>query len=140
MDRYTELGVTVEAAGEIPLTSADKERIRDLVMRHVDSESDRRFKLIHDLDYRDGGVEAQVLITRYDEGNAFLRWLLAGLGAMHIDVEVTLVDRGTNDAIARHEVTKTFAWGGAYGAGTGIRDIEDGFAKAVAAAIGGAGR
>jgi hypothetical protein len=137
MERYSELGVTVDAAGGVTLSSADKERLRDLIMRSIDDGSTGRFKLIHDLNANGGGVEAQVLIKRYDEGNAFARAMLAGLGAMHIDAEVTLVDRKSQDAVARHEVTKTFAWGGAYGGGTTIRDIEEGFAKAVAAAING---
>lgn len=137
MAHYSKLGVRVDAGSGVPLNDSDKERIRDMIMRNLDSELQGRFKLMHGSDDDGGGLEADVLIKRYDEGNAFARMMLAGLGAMHIDADVTLVDRKSNDAVARYEVTKTFAWGGAYGGGTSIRDIEDGFAKAVATAIGG---
>ena len=76
-------------------------------------------------------------IRKYEEGNAFARAMLAGLGKMHIDADVMLTDPVSNEQMAVYDVTKGFAWGGIYGAATGIRDIEDGFAKAVAAAIGG---
>jgi hypothetical protein len=33
------------------------------------------------------------------------------------------------------ELKKTFAWGGAYGAGTSIEDIENSFADGVAASV-----
>lgn len=61
--------------------------------------------------------------------------MLAGLGAMHTDANVSLIDPTDGRTLSKYEVTKTFAWGGFYGAGTGIRDIEDGFAKAVVGAI-----
>lgn len=61
--------------------------------------------------------------------------MLAGLGQMHIDADVALIDPATDEQVAKYDVTKTFAWGGMYGGFTGIKDIEDGFAKAVASAI-----
>lgn len=133
---HAHLAVSVDAASDVKLGSSDRERIRDLIMKNFDSELNGRFTLIHDPTADTKGLDARVVIVRYDEGNAFARMMLAGLGAMHIDAEVTLVDRVNGSAIARYEVTKTFGWGGAYGAGTKIQDIEDGFAKAVVAAIG----
>ena len=73
-----------------------------------------------------------IAFKRYDEGNAFARFMLAGLGQIHIDAEVTLEDGFRAAPLGRYEVTKTFAWGGPYEASTGIRDVEEGFADAVA--------
>jgi hypothetical protein len=61
--------------------------------------------------------------------------MLAGLGQMHINADVTMSDSTTKSNIAQYEVSKTFAWGGLYGGFTDIKVVEDGFAKAVAASI-----
>ncbi len=74
-------------------------------------------------------------ITRYDEGSAFARALLAGLGQMHIDGEFALSLPGEPESVAEFSLRKTFAWGGVYGASTRIEDIEPAFAEAVAEAI-----
>lgn len=70
--------------------------------------------------------------TRYDKGNAFARAMLAGLGQMHIDAEVVIEDKANNQVLARHEVSKTFAWGGMYGGTTRMEEIEPAFAEAIA--------
>jgi len=82
-------------------------------------------------------MQALVYIKRYDEGNAFARVMLAGLGQMHIDATVTLKDMETKEQLAKYDVNKTFAWGGIYGGVTRITDLEDGFGKAVAASMSG---
>jgi len=50
---------------------------------------------------------------------------------MHIDGDVVLTDSVTGQTISSCQVTKTFAWGGIYGAATTIKDVEEGFAKGV---------
>lgn len=75
-------------------------------------------------------------ITLYDEGNAFARFMLAGLGQIHIDGDFVLSLMPTeNESIAEFTVQKTFAWGGAYGGSTRIEDVEPAFAEGVAEAI-----
>ncbi len=37
--------------------------------------------------------------------------------------------------LAKSEITKTFAWGGIYGGTTEIKDVEEGFAEAVASVL-----
>jgi hypothetical protein len=75
-------------------------------------------------------------ITNYDEGNAFARFMLAGLGQIHIDGDfvLNLLPSG-NESVAEFTVQKTFACGGAYGGSTRIEDVEPAFAEAVADAI-----
>lgn len=130
---YSELTVTVAGKGSVRLTQTDTERIHALIVKHIKEKAPGRFGI--DPAVGSNGLELAVAIKRYDEGSAFARLMLAGLGAMHIDADVRMIDSTTKQAIAEYEVTKTFAWGGAYGAGTTIRDIEDGFASAVAATI-----
>ena len=81
-------------------------------------------------------------ITQYDEGNAFARAMLAGLGQIHIDEDFALLLSTTdaNDPVAEFALHKTFAWGGLYGGVTGIEKIEDTFARGVAEAIVGQSR
>ncbi len=38
------------------------------------------------------GPEVELLLTRYDKGNAFARAMLAGLGQIHIDGKVKLLE------------------------------------------------
>jgi hypothetical protein len=78
-------------------------------------------------------LDADLSLTRYDEGNAFLRFLLAGLGQAHIDG--VLVLRSNGATLAEYDVSKTFAWGGVYGAATEMEEIEQGFAERAAALI-----
>jgi hypothetical protein len=72
------------------------------------------------------------VIKRYDEGDSFARAMLAGLGQMHIDADLCVSEYASKETLGTCEITKTFGWGGIYGAATRIEDIEDGFAQAVA--------
>ncbi len=81
---------------------------------------------------RSGAVNVKLVITRFDKGDAIARAMLAGLGQIHIDGNVLLVDVSTGRTVATFAVSKTFAWGGLYGATTSIEDVEAGFARSVA--------
>ncbi len=62
-------------------------------------------------------------MTRYDKGSAFARFMLAGLGQIHVDATVSLRDPARDVSLGEYEVNKTFAWGGIYGASTTIEDV-----------------
>lgn len=80
--------------------------------------------------------ELSAVITTYDEGSKFGRMMLAGLGAMRIEGDFGMVDSvRPEERVTEFSVSKTFAWGGIYGASTGIEDIEPAFAESVAEAI-----
>jgi hypothetical protein len=135
--RYTKVALATSAQGDdtSKMTAADRERIGALVARKVKELAPNRFA-----DFAATATDAETLhvtiaFTRYDEGSAFARFMLAGLGQIHIDAEVTLEDRALQTVIGKFEVTKTFAWGGIYGVATGIKDVEDGFAEAVAKVV-----
>jgi hypothetical protein len=133
--QFANLIVEVESQPDISSGSFDKERILSLIVKDIRTEAPGRFKTINQTSPEPDTLNAVVMIKRYEEGNAFARAMLAGLGQMHIDADVTLTNWETKESIAQYEVSKTFAWGGAYGAFTDIKDVEDGFAKAVAASI-----
>jgi len=135
--RYSEIAVNVSCMSGVSLSSGDVERIDALILKHIPSECSGQFKAVNPANPGPSTLKADVLITKYDEGNAFARAMLAGLGQMHIDATVTLTDYTFGDQIAKSDVSKTFAWGGMYGGFTQIKDIEDGFATAVASSFSG---
>lgn len=130
--RYTKVALATSAQGDAStMTSSDRERIVALVVRKVKEQAPNRFADFAAMTDTET-LHVTIAFTRYDEGSAFARFMLIGLGQIHIDAEVTLEDRALQKVLAKSEVTKTFAWGGIYGGATGIKDVEEGFAEAVA--------
>ena len=129
LSTYSSLVVEVQGA---QLTPVDKERIRIRIVDAIMKEAPTRFKGINSPTPVPPTLRASVTVTNYDKGNTFARFMLAGLGQIHIDAEVALRDQDTGDELGRFGVNKTFAWGGIYGAVTRVEDVEDGFAGAVA--------
>jgi uncharacterized protein DUF4410 len=129
LSTYSSLAVEVEG---VLLTPADKERIRLRIVDAIRKEDATRFKDINSPTPLPSTLRTSVTVTNYEKGNTFARFMLAGLGQIHIDAQVALRDQDTGDVLGRFEVNKTFAWGGIYGAVTRIEDVEDGFAAAVA--------
>jgi hypothetical protein len=138
--RYTKvvLATTAEgAAAEMAL--ADRERIAAIVARKIKERAPGRAVDIAPATpaaARDPStLFVTIAFTRYDPGNAVARFMLAGLGQIHVNADVTLEDRSRPAVIGEFAVTKTFAWGGIYGGTTGIKNVEDGFAEAVAKVV-----
>ena len=113
------------AAGtrDVELLDSDRSRIAEKISRQfqspVEGNAERPYRV-------------QVNVTRYEKGNAFARAMLAGLGQIHIDAEVKVFLNPGNEVVNQFTVSKTFAWGGIYGASTTILDVENPFAEAVA--------
>ncbi|PPD39319.1 MAG: hypothetical protein CTY16_19175 [Methylobacter sp.] len=133
--KYTDLMVSVQAAPHVALSQSDRFRMTNLIAEDVNFDAPNRFKAINPLVPNSTILQASVVIKRYDEGDAFYRLMLMGLGQIHIDADVVLADSATKNQLAQYEVTKTFAWGGYFGALIGIKDVEVGFCKAVADSI-----
>jgi hypothetical protein len=79
--------------------------------------------------------EVDLFVTRYDKGSAFARAMLAGLGQIHLDGDVTVLEMPARHPVGNFSISKTFAWGGIYGGTTNMEDIETIFADGVAAAV-----
>ena len=140
---YRSVHVTVRATEGVALTEADLARIAAQIAERTRSLAPGRFASITtgvgsppaagaETGRAADELAADLLITRYDPGSAAARFFMAGLGQAHVDGRLDLADRAGERSLGSHTVTKTFAWGGIYGAATGIQDVEKGFAEAVA--------
>jgi hypothetical protein len=75
-------------------------------------------------------ISLKVNLTSYEEGNAAARLMLMGLGQMHIDSDIEIVDASGN-TIGAYKIAKQFALGGVVGASTSIKYVESGFESSV---------
>jgi Domain of unknown function (DUF4410) len=139
LSRFSKVKLATSSQGKAASMSAsDRERIAELVARKVKERAPNRFADLAATATDPHTLQVSIAFTRYDEGSAFARFMLAGLGQIHVDAEVTLQDAAGETVIGKYDVTKTFAWGGIYGGSTNIRDVEEGFAEAVANVVLGA--
>ena len=122
--------VKVESIDGIIITTHEKERMALVITNKV---NEQKILNVDSADIRE--FELEVLITRYEKGNAFARAMFAGLGQIHIDAKVLLFLMPEREQIAVFDIDKTFAWGGMYGGFTSIEDVEEGFANGVAEAV-----
>ena len=104
--------------------------LAEIIKQKVDQ---RKVANAREGDKRD--YELHLLVTRFNKGNAFARAMLAGLGQIHLDGTVTLLQLPDRTEAGKFSLKKTFAWGGIYGASTSMEDIERTFADGVAAAV-----
>jgi hypothetical protein len=136
LSKYSNLYVDVTCSRGL-LSPSDMNRIKNLIVENVPAQCSGKFKCVDQPAQGADAILAKVNITKYEEGNSLARFMLAGLGQMHIFADVTLSDYTSGDVLFQSEVKKTFAWGGMYGGTAQITDIEEGFAKAVAASFSG---
>ncbi len=127
LGQYVALHLEAQSANGVQMTAHDRDRLLNKILRKVQG----RYKEANKADLGPHTLFATVQATNYDEGSSLLRFLLAGLGQIHIDGEVTMSD-GTQSELGKYAVHRTFACGGWYGLQTKIEDVEDGFAEAVA--------
>lgn len=121
--------VTAEAAPGIAMTPDDFDRI----VRHVKAEiAAQKPESFTDPGAPSPRMKLKLIFTRYDEGSAGARFILAGLGQIRIDADVLFIDDATGQVLGRYQVSKQFAFGGLYGGFTRVEDVEKGFAKSVA--------
>lgn len=130
LDANDTANVRVESNDDIIITTHEKERMALVITNKVNEQ-----KILNTNSADEREFELEVLITRYDKGNAFARAMFAGLGQIHIDAKVSLFVMPERERIAVFDIDKTFAWGGMYGGFTSIEDVEEGFANGVAEAV-----
>jgi hypothetical protein len=120
--------VSAEAAPGVAMTRLDMDRITERIKAEVVAERSKSGA--------DAGtprnVNLKLIYTQYDEGSRFARFMLIGLGQIHIDADLTVLDATTGESLGQYTVSKDFAFGGLYGAATSIEDVEKGFARSVA--------
>ena len=145
LEDFTSLVLDSDARDEVEISSHTRKRILSSIIEKIEVNKHNHYKTINTIDElskdnhfllnNPNTLIAKIIFTDYDAGNAFARAMLAGLGQIHIDAEITLKRGDTNELLGIEEVTKTFAWGGIYGASTHIIDVEEGFSEAVVAAL-----
>lgn len=64
-----------------------------------------------------------VQVLRYDHGDAFKRSVRAGMGAMHIETQVTMF-AADGSRVGEFAANRTYDWGGTLGAQATIDDLE----------------
>jgi hypothetical protein len=122
--------VNVRPAPGVAVDEVARQRVAQRVNQKIDELKRKAAPSPLPRDY-----EVDVRLTRYEEGNAFARAMLAGLGQMHVDAHITVFLLPDRIKVAEFDVEKTFAWGGIYGASMSIEDVEEGFAGGVAEGI-----
>jgi hypothetical protein len=122
--------VKVEAAHDLEILPADKERLAEKISTKIYTRKAANVS--------SGGAktyQVELHLTRYEKGSAVARFLLIGLGQIHIEGTVAVFQTPGHVPVGEFELKKTFAWGGIYGAVTSMDDIENTFADGVAAAV-----
>ncbi len=76
----------------------------------------------------------KITITRFEHGNAAARLALIGLGQIHIEGMVAILD-SDGRKVGEYKITKAFVAGGVIGGLTTTENVEDGFAKSVVASL-----
>jgi len=122
--------VKIEAGPDVTIQEAEKTRFAETIEQKITS-----LKILNNRNGKMKTYEVELLLTRYDKGNTFARLMLAGLGQIHIDGQVKLLELPERKLVGEFSMSKTFAWGGLYGSGTHIEDIEKTFADGLASAL-----
>ena len=122
--------VKVEAGQGVTVVDYEKQRLAQRIKQKIDAQ-----KMNNAVSGDKHEYELEVLLTQYDKGNVIARFMLAGLGQIHIDAHVSVLALPERTKVAEFDIDKTFAWGGIYGGSTSIEDVEEGFAEGVAEAV-----
>jgi hypothetical protein len=122
--------VNVGAAEGVGILPAEKERLGEKIKAKIDA------KKVANSRSGDGKIyQVDLQLSRYDKGSPFARAMLAGLGQIHLDGTVSVYQTPEHVLVGEFGVSKTFAWGGIYGASTSMEDIEGAVADGIADAV-----
>jgi hypothetical protein len=122
-------GISADAAAGIAMSDGDFGIICQKVRTYIATQTPGAFA-----EGASAPLRLKIHFTRFDRGNAFARAMLMGLGQIVIEADVSLED-ASGQTVAQYKVAKDFALGGIAGATTSVDDVEDGFAKSVAAVV-----
>ena len=126
--------ISGEAATGVAMTNTDLDRIMQQVRAEIIAKRPDIW-VAGNAPASPSVVNLKIVFTQYDDGNAFARFMLAGLGQIHIDGNVIFTDAASGTKVAEYKVSKDFSFGGIYGGVTRMEDVEKGFARSVAALL-----
>lgn len=137
LTKYRYLLVELTKAESVDIVESELERIKNRIIEAIWVRASDRFKEINPTrtDPHVPVLLVTVRLTKYEKGSAVARAMLAGLGRIHISALVSLTDWNSRETLGEYEVSKTFAWGGIYGASRDVDDVEVGFAGGVATVL-----
>jgi hypothetical protein len=122
--------VAIDAPESVKMLPDEERRLAEKIKVKIDA---RKVTNLRNGDPR--SYEVYLHVTRYDRGNAFARFMMAGLGQIHIEGKIDVYQLPAHTLVGEFDLKKTFAWGGIYGGATSVEDIENTFADGVAAAV-----
>ena len=122
--------VAIDAPEDVKILPEEERRLAEKIKSKVD---ERKVANLRGGDAR--SYEIYLHVIRYDRGNGFARFMMAGLGQIHIEGKIDVYQLPGHTLVGEFDLKKTFAWGGIYGATTSVEDIENTFADGVAAAV-----
>jgi hypothetical protein len=122
--------VAIDAPDGVKMLPEEERRLAEKIKVKIDT---RKVTNLRGGEAR--SYEVYLHVTRYDRGNGFARFMLAGLGQIHIEGKIDVYQLPAHTLVGEFDLKKTFAWGGIYGATTSVEDIENTFADGVAAAV-----
>ena len=131
LTQYKSITVQTSTAQGVVVPEPAQSRIKGLIKSEILECCKERFENISLGDPGGKDLLLNVKFTIYEEGNRFARFMLAGLGSMQIHADIEIKDATSGQQIYGGEAGKTFAWGGVYGAVTGMDDLEKGLAKEI---------
>ena len=122
------VNVNVASNKDVNITDIEKRRLAQKIKNEIDT-----LKVKNANTPTPSYYNLYLTLEEYSKGNAFARFLLAGLGQIRITATANLYK--SNSKVSDFKINKTFAWGGLYGASQDIEDVETGFAKGVAEVV-----
>jgi hypothetical protein len=128
VDANDRVSVVVTNKNGLEISEEGRRRLALEIKKDID-----KLKLKNSPTAKPESYTVKVHITRYEKGNAGARFLFAGIGQIHIEGIITVYASGRK--VEQFDISKTFAWGGLYGATTTIEDVGKGFALGVAETV-----
>ena len=99
--------VKVEAAAGVTMLESEKIRVAEKIKQKIDARKVANNQVLSAKTY-----EIMLVMTKYEKGNAFARFMLAGLGQIHIDADVAVFEMPGQIPVGNFSLSKTFVWGG----------------------------
>jgi len=130
IDAQDSVAVTVTNEKLVDIKNEGKKRLAQKIKQDIDL-----LKKYNSIDNKNRKYLVKVHITKYDKGNAFARFMIAGAGQIHVDGIITVYELPSKQKVEEFKITKTFAWGGIYGGTTTIKEVGEGFAMGVAETV-----
>jgi hypothetical protein len=122
--------VAIDATESVKILPEEQRRLAEKIKASIDTRKANNLRSGAARSY-----EVYLHVTRYDRGNGFARFMMAGIGQIHIEGKIDIYQLPAHTLVGEFDLKKTFAWGGFYGAFTSMEDIENTFADGVAAAV-----